>query len=245
MRDRKRYVEVMKSWLGKNEKDGSHKAIIDIYNTHTPRPRGYKVKYTDSWCAATVSAAAITIGYTDIIPVECSCGQMVALAQKKGIWVEDDAYVPAAGDIILYDWDDSGKGDDTGWPDHIGVVEVVNGSTITVIEGNLNNKVGKRSIAVNGKNIRGYIVPKFSAEKTPTSNTTQAAPAVVYFPKYKGTSNKIDTVFKAINVPSNLRGSWKKRKPVAEANGIKNYTGTASQNLSLIALAKQGKLIKP
>ena len=249
MTDRKTYVEVIKSWLGKNEADGTHKAIIDIYNSYKPHPRGYKVKYTDSWCAATVSAAAIKSGNTDIIPIECSCGKMIALAQSKGIWVENDAYVPAAGDIIMYDWDDNGKGNDTGWPEHVGVVEVVNGSTITVIEGNLSNKVGRRNIGVNAKYIRGYIVPKFSAgttpTTTPTTNTTQAAPAVVYFPKYKGTSNKIDTVFKAINVPSNLRGSWKKRKPVAEANGIKNYTGTASQNLSLIALAKQGKLIKP
>ena len=47
-------IEQAKSWLGKNEADGSHKAIIDIYNAHKPLAQGYKVKYTDSWCATFV-----------------------------------------------------------------------------------------------------------------------------------------------------------------------------------------------
>lgn len=62
-----------------------------------------------------------------------------------------------------------------------------------------------------------------------------------YYKKYTGTSKKIDTVFKAIGAPY---GSWKKRKPVATDNGISNYTGTATQNLKLISLAKSGKLKK-
>ena len=64
----------------------------------------------------------------------------------------------------------------------------------------------------------------------------------VYYPKYTGTSKQIDTVFKAIGVPAKFVGNSMKRKPIATANGISNYKGTASQNLSLIALAKQGKL---
>ena len=61
------------AWLGKNEKDGSHKDMIDIYNAHRPLARGYKVKYTDAWCATFVSAVAVKLGYTGIIPTECSC----------------------------------------------------------------------------------------------------------------------------------------------------------------------------
>ena len=37
-------------------------------------------------------------------------------AQAMGIWQENDAYVPQIGDIIMYDWDDNGNGDNTGWP---------------------------------------------------------------------------------------------------------------------------------
>ncbi len=156
-----------KSWIGCKESDGSHKKIIDVYNAHRPLARGYKVKYTDSWCATFVSACAIKTGMTDIIPTECGCGEMVQLFQKLGEWDENDARAPKAGDIIFYDWQDSGVGDNRGTPDHVGIVEEVCGSTITVIEGNKNNAVGRRKIAVNGRYIRGYGVPKFeTADKS-------------------------------------------------------------------------------
>lgn len=239
-------VKVMQSWIGRKESNGTHKAIIDIYNSHRPLARGYKVKYTDEWCATTVSASAIQLGYTDIIPTECGCGQMIALFQQKGCWVESDAHVPSPGDVIFYDWGDTGKGDDTGWPEHVGVVEKVVNNTITVIEGNYNCAVQRRNIAVNGKYIRGYGVPKYDAEPTnvtPKPNVSASSSSGCY-PAYTGTSGQIDVVFKAIGVPSAYIGGYSKRIAVAKANGISNYEGTAKQNLTLISLAKQGRLKK-
>ena len=157
-------VEQAKSWLGYKESNGTHKQIIDLYNSHKPLARGYAVKYTDAWCATFVSAVAIELGYTDIIPTECSCTKMIELLKKIGAWVENDAYVPKPGDIMFYDWDDSGKGDNTGSSDHVGIVEKIDGDTITVIEGNYSNSVKRRTIKVNGKTIRGYGVPKYDTE---------------------------------------------------------------------------------
>lgn len=157
-------VAQARSWLGSKESDGSHKKIIDVYNGHKPLARGYKVKYTDAWCATFVSAVAIACGYTDIIPTECGCGQMLELFKKLCSWVENDDHAPNSGDIIFYDWDDTGKGDNTGWPDHVGIVEEVNGRTITVIEGNYSNSVKRRYISFDAKLIRGYGVPKYDKE---------------------------------------------------------------------------------
>ena len=173
-------VKVMQSWIGKKEADKTHQEIIDLYNNHRPLARGYKVKYTDAWCATTVSAAAIKLGYTDIIPTECGCGQMIQLFHKIGAWVENDAHVPSPGDIIFYDWNDSGKGDNTGWPEHVGVVEKVVDNKITVIEGNYNDSVKRRNISVNSKNIRGFAVPKYDAEpvKEESVKTESAKPVV-------------------------------------------------------------------
>ena len=159
-------VKQAQSWIGCKESDGSHKKIIDVYNSHKPLARGYKVKYTDSWCAAFVSAVSIKCGYTAIIPTECSCPQMIELFKDLGEWVENDAYKPSAGDIILYDWNDSGSGDNTGTPDHIGIVEKVSGNTITIIEGNKGDAVARRTIQVNGVTIRGYGVPKYDGSGT-------------------------------------------------------------------------------
>lgn len=286
-------LAVAQSWLGKKESDGSHKAIIDIYNSHKPLARGYKVKYTDEWCATTISALAIKCNAVDIIPKECSCQKMIELFKKIGCWVENDAHVPKAGDIIFYDWQDKGVGDNTGWSDHVGIVEMVSGNTITIIEGNNNCAVKRRTLQVNGKHIRGYGVPKYEPEiAVPTKSVEDWAKEVIagdhgdghaireaslkedgcpydyqtvrtkvnelykkpapapkpapspYYPKYTGASGRVDEVFKAIGVPSQYIGAWKKRIPVANANGVKNYTGTAKQNGTLVSLAKKGTLKK-
>lgn len=156
------------SWLGKNEAAGTHKAIIDTYNNHKPLARNYKVKYTDAWCATFVSAAAITLGYTDIIPTECGCEQQIKLFKIMGCWQEKDSHTPKAGDIIYYDWQDSGVGDCVGYSDHVGIVEKVSGGIITVIEGNYENSVCRRYIKVNARFIRGYGVPRYdSTAETP------------------------------------------------------------------------------
>ena len=149
------------SHIGVKEGTVLHHKIIDRYNSRKPLPRGYAVKYTDPWCATFISYLAIVMGYTDIIPVECGCPQMITLAKQMGIWVEDDSYVPKPGDIVLYDWQDSGSGDNTGTADHIGLIEKVVGNTETVIEGNYQDSVKRRELAVNGRYIRGYIVPRY------------------------------------------------------------------------------------
>lgn len=165
-------INQAKKWLDCKASDGSHKKIIDLYNSHKPLARGYKVKYNDSWCATFVSACAIAVGYTDIIPTECSCVKFIELLKKKGIWIEDESITPKPGYLILYDWDDNGVGDNKGNPDHIGIVESVNGTTITIIEGNYNNAVKRRTLKVNGKYIRGYGAPKYDMVE-PTKDTTK------------------------------------------------------------------------
>lgn len=166
---RARIVNRAISYLGCNEADGSHKKIIDLYNSQNPLPVGYKVTYSDAWCDAFASAVAVAENLTDIIPTECGCERHIALFKKIGRWVEDDAYVPAPGDYIFYDWDDSGSGDNTGGADHVGIVVSVSGSTIKVIEGNKSDAVGYRNISANGRYIRGYGVPDYEGKASASS----------------------------------------------------------------------------
>ena len=172
-------VAEAKVWLGCKESNGTHKGIIDVYNSHKPLARGYAVKYTDEWCATFVSAVAIKLGYTDIIPTECGCPQMIEHFKSIGAWDENDARVPRSGDIIFYDWEDNGAGDNTGRANHVGIVEKVSNGTITVIEGNYNESVARRNIAVNGKYIRGYGVPKYDAEPVAKKSVTEIAKEVI------------------------------------------------------------------
>ena len=164
----------MKNWVGCKESDGSHKKIIDIYNAHKPLAQGYKVKYTDEWCATAVSAAFIKAGLTDIAPTECSCSRMIELYKKLGRWKEADSYVPKIGDVIMYDWQDKGTGDNTGAPDHVGIVAALNGTSLIIIEGNKGEAVAYRAMTVNGKYIRGYCLPDYASKAAATKPSASA-----------------------------------------------------------------------
>lgn len=161
-------INQLREWIGFNAENGGRNAIIDTYNAIRPLPQGYKAKYSDSWCAITLSAAAHLCGYpTDIFPYECSCQRMIEKAKSMGIWRENEDYLPQRGDIVLFDWQDSGDGDNTGWADHVGVVETADpiSSTFWTIEGNTNingvRQVGRKSYSVNQRYLRGFICPNY------------------------------------------------------------------------------------
>ena len=161
---RSNVVSIMKGWLGWSEANGKHKKIVDIYNNHKPLARGYKVQYTDEWCATAVSAAFIKAGLTDIGFTECSCNRMIDLYKAKGRWEERDSYAPKIGDILMYDWQDNSIGNNVGSADHVGLVAAINGTRLTIIEGNKNESVSYRSINANGKYIRGYCLPDYASK---------------------------------------------------------------------------------
>ena len=174
---RAKVVSIAEKYLGCKESNGSHRKIIDLYNSHKPLARGYPVKYTDAWCATFVSAVFIEAGLTEIAPTECGCGAMINLYKKIGRWEENDAYVPSPGDVVMYDWQDNGVGDNTGAADHVGIVVSVSGNSIKVIEGNMSDAVGYRTLRVNGKYIRGYCLPKYSAKAGSTGSNTTTPPS--------------------------------------------------------------------
>lgn len=173
---RQAVVDQAKYWLGRKEADQSHRVIIDVYNSIVPLPRGYRMTYTDPWCAAFVSAVAQVCGLTDIIFPECGCEQMIELYKQAGRWEEDDAYVPKPGDIIFYDWQDDGTGDDTGTADHVGIVTKEASNVIYVIEGNSNDAVQRVLYKVNSKFFRGFGLPDYASmadgEEEPDSGAT-------------------------------------------------------------------------
>lgn len=167
MKTRDKIVKQAQAWLGKNERDGSFREIIDIYNRIYPLPVGYKVKYSDEWCAAFISALGQACGMTDVILPECGCERMIRLYRAKGLWQEQDDYIPKSGDILMYDWQDSGVGDCTGTADHVALVEKVENGYIHLIEGNRSQSVKRITIPINSRQIRGFCLPAYEEGKEP------------------------------------------------------------------------------
>ena len=167
---RAKVAATAKKYLGCKESDGGHRQFIDAYNGFKPLPRNHRMTYSAAWCATFVSAVAIECGLTEIIPVECGCSLMIGLYKKLGRWREDENYIPKVGDIIFYDWDD-GKDfavtDNTGSPEHVGIVVRVSGGVVAVVEGNKGGAVGVRYVKVNGRYIRGFGLPDYAKLATP------------------------------------------------------------------------------
>jgi lysozyme len=126
--------------------------------------------------------------------------------------------------------------------------------------GNLKNLTqnGKRTLAqISAKlplyNKAGGVVLKGlqrrrAAEKElfDTHVNSNKTDTTLYYEKYTGDSPRVDEVLASIEADKDYDNAqtkaYLKRKPIADANAIKNYTGTATQNNKIIKLAKDGKL---
>jgi len=156
-------LNVYRGWINNAN---AHADVINTYNNHKPLALGVALSMYDAWCDATLSAAFIKAGATDLIGgTECGVERHIQLFKAKGIWHEDGSIIPKAGDIITFNWDDSTQPND-GFADHIGIVETVNGKTIVTIEGNSNNAVRRCYYTIGDGNIRGYARPKYGAAVT-------------------------------------------------------------------------------
>lgn len=155
--------------------DAKQKFLVDVYNLHSPLPRGIKMGYGKPWCACAVSAIAEMAQMDDIIPIEQGCWEMMQIAKQMGIW-HKMPFTPQVGDVIFYDW--MTKKD--GAPDHVGYVEVVGDNYITAIEGNASGgKCARRTIALNDPEILGFASPnyakKVTAQITPEKENVKGA----------------------------------------------------------------------
>lgn len=152
-------LSLARSWMGRNEADGSHREIINIYNSHTPLARGYKVQYTDAWCATFVSAVFIKLGVYDFL--ECGCPEMIEKLKSLGYWIGRTADVKA-GDIVFYDWDGDGIAD------HVGIADNLTNGTLCVDEGNYQDSVKQRYISVQDVHICGIARPDYAVDNVST-----------------------------------------------------------------------------
>ena len=173
---RRKVVSTALSWMGTRENTAKHQEMLGIYNAQRPLPRGTRMLTSWPWCAAFVSTVSLQCGLRDIMPTECGCPGMVRLYQEIGRWVENDAHIPSPGDVIFYDWQDTGYGDSVGQPDHVGIVLDCDGQNMTIIEGNNANAVNKRVLAVNARFIRGYGVPDFVSKADGAKPQPEPAP---------------------------------------------------------------------
>lgn len=88
---------------------------------------------------------------------------------------------------------------------------------------------------IGSKNVAQKIASVFGDVKEPVKKTTAK-----YYKKCSKKETSISEGLKEIGADN----SYSFRKKIAKANGIKNYAGTAAQNIKMLSLLKEGKLKK-
>ena len=110
----------------------------------------------EEWCACFVSWCAEQCGYLEsgVIPKFSLCSDGVDWFNVRGQF-QDASYVPMAGDIIFFDWENDGI------IDHVGIVESVTNGVVNTVEGNSGDVCARRSYSMGSEFIYGYGVPLY------------------------------------------------------------------------------------
>ncbi|MEG2330560.1 lysozyme family protein, partial [Anaerorhabdus sp.] len=102
------------------------------------------------WCACFVSWVAYQSGDLNVtIPKFAAVVDGVKWYRDRGQW-KDRNYIPVAGTIIFFDWENDGT------PDHVGIVEKVEDGIVYAIEGNSNDECKKNIYTFRSIVIYGY-----------------------------------------------------------------------------------------
>lgn len=111
----------------------------------------YGFSSREEWCACFVSWCADQCGYIEagVIPKFSLCSAGMEWFESRGQFM-DGSYIPAAGDLVFFDWGNDGS------IDHVGIVESVVDGTVYTVEGNSGDKVARRSYPIGYEQIEGY-----------------------------------------------------------------------------------------
>lgn len=166
----KTFSQFALDFVGVKQGSKQHKQIIDGYNTIKPLPRGYRVTYTNNWCATFVSYVLLMCNAINP-PLECSCYYLNKLATANKQIVK----TPKVNDLIIYDWSNNGT------LDHIGIIYKIEGTKLYVVEGNKSKQVATRVIDKSNKEIECFIRVKQenATTKTKTNDLKKVAKDVI------------------------------------------------------------------
>lgn len=99
---------------------------------------------------------------------------------------------------------------------------------------------GYTGTAAQNTKLLAYLLDDGDDGNEATSATTSTATSTTYYTKASYTGSSFVDCLKVMGVSS----TYTNRKAIASANGISSYTGSATQNTTLLAKAKAGTLIK-
>lgn len=201
---------------------------------------GKNLGYTENWCADFVTDCARLAKASEIPYNYGSRGSCISLykymVNNCGATVVS---TPKKGDLVFFDWNGKKSVNNL---HHVAIVTGYSNGTISLIGGNQGNgTISSRKVTNTKYSINNSCVAKIVRPKYKTCTVNPIPNKSIYFPKYTGKSSSLVDGLKAVGANS----SYDYRKKIAKANGISNYSGTSSQNTSMLKKLKAGTLKKP
>ena len=189
MSQRDRIIEIAIGELG----------YAEGYNNDTKYGDWYGLPH-EPWCAMFVSWCAAQACLSDIIPKFASCTTGYRQFEKMNESTRNHI-TPKKGDIIFFKWQEDGT------PDHVGLVEYVEGGRVHTIEGNRSDKVARFDYSLNSSQIYGYSLPAYDDEPTPMPSKVETKEDVINyissrygFDLYWVTTDTINAILQAFQV---------------------------------------------
>lgn len=147
---RNKLCDIAYQWVGVAKGDSNHKLLIDYYNEKVnPLPRGYKVKYSDSYCATAITAWFYMADMPNAIYPECGVYEMRDGASRNGIFNGNVKDRPSRGDLVLFSYS------------HVALVLDYADGKLHCISPNDDGKIIEKWYDHNNASIMGYIVPAY------------------------------------------------------------------------------------
>lgn len=119
------------------------------------------------WCDIFVSWCAHEAKIQELIPKSSYVPDRLTYYKQRNAYFKRGSYTPKPGDLVLFDFNNNGT------PDHIGIVEKVQGNTLYTIEGNTTGSgessngdgVYRKSRSLTSSGVLGYCVPAYKEEE--------------------------------------------------------------------------------
>ena len=171
------------------------------------------------WCFNQVGESSNTKLNGVIIPRGGNCNSMISWFKDKGRYYSPSDYTPNQGDLVFFDWNESGS------CDHVGIVNYTSGSTVYTIEGNCSGKVKAREYTAKGSKpynnisaIIGYASPNYASVSGQSEQTTAQSTTA------KPTTKKATTTKK----PTTTKQKTTKKTTTTKQTTTKQATATAT-----------------
>ena len=131
-----------------------------------------------AWCACFASSILMMAGATAPGFPGLYCPTMCNAAKKAGATVPVSQAKP--GDVVFFNWDNNSNAD------HVGICQSIDvkSKLITTIDGNVSNRVGRRTRTFGG--VMAVVRPKYRVAYTTEENMTYLVKAIQQFLQSKG-----------------------------------------------------------